>query len=325
MAIKVRDFEVRLTRTKEERKQVRQLRYEVFCLEENASATEEQKNLGEEYDSYDTYADYMAVFHENKIVGTYRIIDRDAAEKMGGFYTEREFNLSKIKKIKGNIAEMSRACVKAEYRESGLVIRLLWAGLCEYVVKRKIVVLFGVPSFVGTNPAQSAQALSYLYYNHLSPSHLLATVLKENLDPSVNPGMTQMNILPRAFVNEEEAKKQMTPLIKGYLRLGATFGRGVFVDKPFGTYDVFVLVQTKNIDKTFQKHFAGSENAFDEFGIKEGPLHILAKIVMSPITGAGKAIRAFGELFMREDADDIEYIDKESTEDQESNANQQEN
>ena len=72
--------------------------YKVFCLEEAAEPTEEQRSLGEEYDSYDTYADYMAVFHNNKIVGTYRIIDREAAEKMGGFYTELEFNLSKIKK-----------------------------------------------------------------------------------------------------------------------------------------------------------------------------------------------------------------------------------
>lgn len=319
MAIKVRDYEVRLTRNKEERKQVRQLRYEVFCLEENATPTEEQKNLGEEYDAYDTYADYMAVFHKGKIVGTYRIIDRDAAEKMGGFYTEQEFNLSKIKKVNGNIAEMSRACVHPDYREDGLVMRLLWVGLCEYVVKRKVVILFGVPSFVGTNPAQSAQAISYLYYNYLSPSHLRATVLKENLDPSVDPGLTQMNILPRAFVDEAEAKRQMTPLIKGYLRLGATFGRGVFVDKPFGTYDVFVLVQTKNVDKTYQKHFAGSETAFDEFEIKEGPLHMLAKIVMSPITGTAKAIRSFAELFMREDADDIEYIDKEEESESEGN------
>lgn len=317
MAIKVRDYEVRLTRNKEERKQVRQLRYEVFCLEENASATEEQKSLGEEYDAYDTYADYMAVFHENKIVGTYRIIDRDAAEKMGGFYTEREFNLSKIKNVKGNIAEMSRACVKMEYRENGLVMRLLWAGLCEYVVKRKVSILFGVPSFVGTNPATSAQALSYLYYNCLSPYHLRATVLKENLDPGVNPGMTQMNILPRAFVDEAEARKQMTPLIKGYLRLGATFGRGVFIDKGFGTYDVFVLVQTKNIDKTYQKHFTGSENAFDDLGVKIGPLSMLGKIVMSPFTGTAKVIRAFAELFMREDADDVEYIDKDEDEKEE--------
>jgi len=314
MAIKVRDFEVRLTRTKEERKQVRQLRYEVFCKEEGASATEEQKNLGEEYDAYDTYADYMAVFHNNKIVGTYRIIDREAAEKMGGFYTESEFNLSKIKRIKGNIAEMSRACVDAQYREDGLVIRLLWAGLCEYVVKRKVAILFGVPSFVGTKPAKSAQAISYLYYNYLSPSHLRATVLKENLDPSIDSRMTQMNILPRVFVDEEEARKQMTPLIKGYLRLGATFGRGVFIDKAFGTYDVFVMLQTKNIDKTFQKHFAGSENAFDDFDIKEGPLQMFGKIVMSPITGTAKALRAFAELFMREDADDVEYIDKENEE-----------
>ncbi len=314
MTIKVRDYEVRLTRTKEERKQVRQLRYDVFCVEENASATEEQKSLGEEYDSYDTYADYMAVFHNGKIVGTYRIIDREAAEKMGGFYTEREFNLSKIKKIKGNIAEMSRACVNAEYRENGLVMRLLWAGLCEYVVKRKVAILFGVPSWVGQKPAQFAQAISYLYYNCLSPLHLRATVLKENLDPSVDPRLTQMNILPRVFVDEDEARKQMTPLIKGYLRLGATFGRGVFIDKGFGTCDVFVMVQTKNVDKTYQKHFAGSENAFDELGIKEGPLHMLGKIIMSPITGTAKAIRAFAELFMREDAEDIEYIDKDESE-----------
>jgi putative hemolysin len=314
MTIKVRDYEVRLTRTKEERQQVRQLRYNVFCVEEGAYATEEQKNLGEEYDSYDTYADYMAVFHNHKIVGTYRIIDREAAEKMGGFYTEREFNLSKIKKVKGNIAEMSRACVDAEYRENGLVMRLLWAGLCEYVVKRKVVILFGVPSWVGQKPAQFAQAISYLYYNCLSPLHLRATVLKEKLEPGVDPRLTQMNILPRAFVDEDEARKQMTPLIKGYLRLGGTFGRGVFIDKSFGTCDVFVMVQTKNIDKTYQKHFAGSENAFDELGVKEGPLHMLGKIVMSPITGTAKAIRSFAELFMREDVDDIEYIDKDEAE-----------
>ena len=277
MAIKVRDYEVRLTRTKEERKQVRQLRYRVFCLEEEASATEEQKNLGEEYDSYDTYADYMAVFHNNKIVGTYRIIDRDAAEKMGGFYTEREYNLSKIKKVKGNIAEMSRACVDAEYRENGLVMRLLWAGLCEYIVKRKIVILFGVPSWVGSKPAQFAQAISYLYYNNLSPLHLRATVLKDKLEPGVDPRMTH---------------------------------------KSFGTCDVFVMVQTKNVDKTYQKHFAGSENAFDEFDIKAGPLQIFGKIVASPFTGAAKAIRAFAELFMREDADDVEYISKENSEEE---------
>ncbi len=316
MAIKVRDFEVRLTRNKEERKQVRQLRYDVFVEEEGASATQEQKSLREEYDEYDTHAEYMAVFHNGKVVGTYRIIDRNNAEKMGGFYTESEFNISKIKKYSGNIAEMSRACVAHEYRENALVMRMLWAGLGEFVVRRKIGVLFGVASWVGNKPAQSAQAISYLYYNYLSPLRLRATVLNENFADGVNPKMSQMNILPRVFVDEEDARRQMTPLIKGYLRLGATFGKGVFIDKPFNTYDVFVMLQTKNIDRAYQKHFLGRENALADLNEPDGAMKTIGKFMLMPVTKPFKFMRSVIGFMLNEDASDAEYID-DSDENQE--------
>ncbi|MBR5625863.1 MAG: GNAT family N-acetyltransferase [Alphaproteobacteria bacterium] len=319
MAIKIRDFEVRLTRNKEERKQVRQLRYRVFVEEEGASATEEQRALGEEYDAYDRFAEYMAVFHNGRVVGTYRVIDRNAAEKMGGFYTETEFNLSKIKKYHGNIAEMSRACVEKEYRENALVMRMLWAGLGELIVRRKIGVLFGVASFVGTKPARSAQAISYLYYNHLSPLRLRATVLPEKFADGVNPKLSRMNILPREFVDVADAKSEMTPLIKGYLRLGATFGKGVFVDAPFNSYDVFVMIETRKMDAAYQKHFLGRENALgapeDE---REKIIKTVGKIITFPVVGPFRAVRAFVDFLLREDADDAEYIeDNEKTEDEE--------
>ncbi len=314
MAIKVRDYEVRLTRNKEERRQVRALRYDVFVEEEGAGATEEQKNLHEEYDAYDRFAEYMAVFHNGKIVGTYRIIDRNAAEKMGGFYTETEFNISKIKKYKGNIAEMSRACVAREYRDNALVMRMLWAGLGEYVVRRKIGVLFGVASWVGKKPAASAQAISYLYYNHLSPIGLRANVIAENFADGVNPKLARMNILPEVFVDTDDAVRQMTPLIKGYLRLGATFGKGVFIDAPFNSYDVFVMLQTKNIDAAYQKHFLGRENALA--GMDEddgsGAMKTLGKIMLFPVTGPLKVMRAFVEFLLREDAIDAELIEDET-------------
>ena len=309
MGIKLRDYEVRLTRNKEERKQVRQLRYDVFVEEEGADATEEQRALREEYDSFDTFAEYMAVFHNGRVVGTYRIIDRTAAEKMGGFYTESEYNISKIKKASGNIAEMSRACVSAEYRESGLVMRLLWLGLGEYIAKRQIAILFGVASWVGKNPVDSAQAISYLYYNHLAPVGLRSTVLTEKFADGVDPRLSRMNILPPAFVDEERARREMTPLIKGYLRLGARFGKGVFIDAPFNTYDVFVMMQTKNIDAAYQKRFAGSEHAFEHLDIKDGAIKTLGKIVLFPVTGPYKALRAFGEFLLREDVADAEYVD----------------
>ncbi len=309
MAIKVRDYEVRLTRNKEERRQVRALRYEVFVEEEGASATEEQKNLREEYDAFDRYAEYLAVFHNGKIVGTYRIIDRNAADKMDGFYTESEFNISKIKKFDGNIAEMSRACVQREYRDNALVMRMLWAGLGEYIVRRKIAILFGVASWVGTKPVESAQAISYLYYNHLTPLGLRATVLSENFADGVNPKLSRMNILPREFVDENDARHQMTPLIKGYLRLGATFGKGVFIDKAFNSYDVFVMVQTKNIDAAYQKHFLGRENALADLDVRDNAFKTVGKIMLLPVTGSFKMLRAFFEFLLREDAVDAEYID----------------
>lgn len=319
MAIKVRDYEVRLTRNKEERKQVRQLRYAVFVEEEGAAATEEQRALGEEYDAYDRYAEYMAVFHNGRVVGTYRIIDRNAAEKMGGFYTENEFNISKIKKYRGNIAEMSRACVEKSYRENALVMRMLWAGLGELIVRRKIGVLFGVASFVGTKPARSAQAISYLYYNHLSPLRLRATVLPENFADGVNPKLARMNILPREFIDEADAKSEMTPLIKGYLRLGATFGRGVFVDTPFNTYDVFVMMETRKMNAAYQKHFLGRENALGpDNDNKDNIIKTVGKIMTFPVTGPFKVMRAFVEFLMREDAADAEFVeDNEKTEDEE--------
>lgn len=319
MAIKVRDFEVRLTRNKEERKQVRQLRYQVFCLEEGAGATEEQRALGEEYDAYDRFAEYMAVFHQGRVVGTYRIIDRNAAEKMGGFYTETEFNLSKIKKYPGNIAEMSRACVDPAYRENALVMRLLWAGLGEMIVRRKIGIVFGVASFVGTKPARSAQAISYLYYNHLTPLRLRATVLPENFADGVNPKLSRMNILPREFVDEADAKAQMTPLIKGYLRMGATFGRGVFIDAPFNSYDVFVMLETRKMDAAYQKHFLGREDALgNPNDDKENIMKTVGKIITLPVVGPFRVVRAFVDFLLREDAADAEYIeDSEKSENEE--------
>ncbi len=310
MAIKVRDYEVRLTRNKEERKQVRQLRYKVFVEEEGAGVTDEQRALGEEYDAYDRFAEYMAVFHQGRVVGTYRIIDRNAAEKMGGFYTENEFNISKIKKYHGNIAEMSRACVDPAYRENALVMRMLWAGLGEYIVRRKIGVLFGVASWVGTKPAKSAQAISYLYYNHLSPTRLRAVVASEKFADGVNPKLSRMNILPPEFVDEMDAKREMTPLIKGYLRLGASFGKGVFVDTAFNSYDVFVMMETRKMDATYQKHFLGRANALgtpeDD---KDGIIKTIGKIVTFPVTGPLKVMRAFVEFLLHEDAADAEFVE----------------
>lgn len=256
MTIKIGDYEVRFATTPEERRQVRQLRYKVFCEEEGAKPTKKQKELQEEYDKFDTYAAYLAVFHKNKIVGTYRIIDRKAAEKMGGFYTESEFDISKIKNSNFRIAEMSRACVAYEYRQKNIPLRLLWIGLNQYIEDNKIDILFGMASWKGTNPLISSNAISYLYHNHLSPLKLRATVNTDKLPKDIDPKLVKMGILQKNLVDFDTARKEMPPLIKGYLDLNATFGDGVFIDKRFNSYEIFVVLQTHDINPAYKKFFS---------------------------------------------------------------------
>ncbi len=107
------------------------------------------------------------------------------------------------------------------------------------------------------------------------------------------------------------AVHEMTPLIKGYLRLGARFGRGVFVDAPFNSYDVFVLLKTRDIKPAYQKHFLGRENALAGMAdpTAGGAMRTIGKIVTFPVTGPLKAMGAFVEFLLREDAVDAEYRD----------------
>jgi len=309
MAIKIQDYEVRLVKNSDERRDVRRLRYRCFVEEEGASATAEQRELKEEWDEYDRCANFIGVFRGKQLVGTYRMIEREDAEKMGGFYTETEFNITKIKKARGNICEMSRACVAPEERENGLVMRMLWLGIGDDIAKKRISLLFGIASWTGTKSVESAHALSYLYYNHLSPLSLRAVVDADKLADDIDPRLTKMNILPPAFVDKNTALRQMTPLVRGYLRLGATFGKGVFIDQIFNSYDVFVTVQTKNITAAYQKHFTGDEDGFAELGLKTGPVKMFGKILTLPFTILG-AVAKF--ILLPDEANDAELVeDKE--------------
>ena len=317
MAIKIRDYEVRLTRNKDERRLVRQLRYKCFIEEIGWPATEEQKELSEEYDVWDSHADYMAVFRGATIVGTYRILDRAAAEKSGGFYSESEFDISKIKRRRGNIAEMSRACVDPDYRDDGLVMSMLWLGLGEYILRNKIQILFGLGSWWNSvNPADTAQAISYLYYHHLSPAGLRAHVDLDKLEAEVDPRMTSMKILPKVFVDKDKAFKELPPLVKGYLRLGGMVGNGVSISAREKDYSVFVVCLTKNINKAYQKKFTGNPNAFDDLGLKDPAIATIGKILTLPFKGVFLTLKAVAGLLLS----DADMQDAEITKDEQSDA-----
>ena len=108
---------VRLAETESEKDAARALRYRVFYEEMGAIPNENIRNLKRDFDEYDEFSDYLLVIDYNKIsdhervVGTYRLIRKENADKAGGFYSRAEYDLSVLQEYPGNLLEVGRSCV----------------------------------------------------------------------------------------------------------------------------------------------------------------------------------------------------------------------
>ena len=64
-----------------------------------------------------------------------------------------------------------------------------------------------------------------------------------------------MDRMAKEAIDPKAALQALPPLIKGYLRLGATFGDGAVVDRQFGTTDVLVIMPVDRISGRYLGYF----------------------------------------------------------------------
>lgn len=263
-------FEVHLTSRKIDLFKAMRLRYEIFYEEMSAKPKTLSHVFRLDCDPYDKICDHLLVFdtrpkkyffHNSrrfKAIATYRILHEDMAKKTLGFYTQREYDLELLLKSKSpnyRFMELGRSCVRKEYR-SKRCIELLWQGLWCYAQEQNIDVMIGCASFDGTDPHKHAQALSYLYHYAVPQNDWHCKAHTKLYYP--------MDLLPKEKVQIEEAFKQMPPLVKGYLRLGAFVGDGAVIDYEFGTTDVLIILPIERINPRYFEYFGHPE----EFKLK---------------------------------------------------------
>ena len=70
-----------------------------------------------------------------------------------------------------------------------------------------------------------------------------------------------MATVPREEIDARRTLVELPPLVKGYLRCGATFGDGAVVDAQFGTTDVFVVMPVADIDARVFGRFGSGKQA----------------------------------------------------------------
>ena len=126
-------------------------------------------------------------------------------------------------------------------------MQLLWRGVMVYLARFSIDAMFGCASFGTTDPKALALPLSYLYHFHLSPPDI-----RVRANPSL---YVDMNLMPKDAIDPKEALRALPPLLKGYVRAGATIGDGAVVDRQFGTTDVFIFFPVSKIDDRYRSKF----------------------------------------------------------------------
>jgi len=246
------DFEVRVAKTAEEIEAAQALRYRVFYEEMAAHPTPEVARLRRDFDAYDEVCDHLLVLDRRRgegpegIVGTYRLIRRAAAARMGRFYSSAEYDVQKMIDYQGEVLELGRSCIAKDARNTA-TMQMLWRGIALYAYHYNTQVMFGCASFPGTDPSQHAQAMSYLYHHHLAPPEIRVCALASRY--------INMEMLPPGSYDPRKAMARVPPLIKGYLRLGGYVGDGAVIDSEFNTTDVFIIVKTELVTEKYMRHY----------------------------------------------------------------------
>lgn len=238
---KVRPVQLVLSQatTAAELREVQRLRYKVFI--ETMGLTSLANADGLDSDEFDAHCDHLIVRDADtlKVVGTYRVLSAAKAAKIGRLYSENEFDLSRLKNLRGRMVEAGRACIHPKYR-GGSVIMLLWSGLAEYMRRERCDYLVGCASISLADGGHNAVAVyQALAEKHMAPSEYRVT-------PHLPFPIHQV---------EAAHKPQVPPLIKGYLRSGAWICGEPAWDPDFESADMFMMMPLANLDERYARHY----------------------------------------------------------------------
>jgi putative hemolysin len=251
-------LEVRLARKPGEIRRAQKLRYRVFYKEGSAVADARIFFARRDIDAFDRICDHLLVIdhahsgevlgNRSAVVGTYRLLRQEVAERHRGFYTAGEFAIDGLIARHSDLRflELGRSCVLPPYRNKRTV-ELLWHGIWSYVLQHRFDVLIGCASLEGTDPDRLALPLSFLHHFARAPEPWRAAALPHR--------HVEMNRMAQDAIDSRAALRALPPLIRGYLRVGAYIGDGAVIDHQFGTTDVLIILPVSAINARYIGYF----------------------------------------------------------------------
>ena len=231
----------------DEVREAQKLRYSVFANEMGARLP--ATIPGHDIDLFDDYCEHLLVRdgETNAVIGTYRVLTPVQAKRVGGTYTDTEFDLTRLRNMRERMVELGRSCVHPDHRHGGVILAL-WGALFEFMSRNQLDTMIGCASIP-------------MLHNGIVSGDAAASMWKQ-LSKS-NLASIEFHVRPRLPLPIEELDSNLPveppALIKGYLRLGAKILGAPAWDPDFNTADLPMLMQVKDLPLRYRKHFVGVE------------------------------------------------------------------
>jgi putative hemolysin len=217
------------------------LRYSVFADEMGARLNTSHEHPKHDIDLFDDYCEHLIVreLHTAQVVGTYRLLTPVQAKRVGCFYTDTEFDLTRLQGERDKMVELGRSCVHKDFRHGG-VIMSLGRELFQFMARNSYPAMIGCASIPLNAGADVAASLwSRLSKTHLAPAH-------ERVTPRIPFPLDGLN---SALGIEPPA------MLKGYLRLGTKVLGPPAWDADFNSADLPVMARMSDLPARYKKHF----------------------------------------------------------------------
>ncbi|KQW73665.1 GNAT family N-acetyltransferase [Methylibium sp. Root1272] len=235
-------------RDESEVREAQRLRYQIFVEEMGARLSPPAGTpAGLDIDVYDAFCEHLLVRtvgahgEPGRVIGTYRVLTPAAARRIGGLYSETEFDLTRLRPLRGKMVELGRSCVHADHRSGGAILAL-WGALAEFMVRNELDTMIGCASISMRDGGHVAASLwEQLRHTHLAP--------------------IEWQVRPRLPLPVDELDRHLAveppPLIKGYLRCGAKVLGAPAWDPDFNTADLPMLMRIDDLPLKYRRHFLG--------------------------------------------------------------------
>ena len=230
----------------DEVRQAQRLRFSIFAGEMGAKL--DSKVPGHDVDLFDDYCEHLLVrdLASGKVVGTYRVLTPAQARRIGSTYSDLEFDLTRLRTLRGRMVELGRSCVHPDHRHGG-VIMALWGALAEFMVRNQLDTMIGCASIP-------------MLHNGVVSGDMAASIWKQVSQTHLAPAEYQVRPRLPLPINQLNGELDVEPpaLIKGYLRLGAKVLGAPAWDPDFNSADLPMLMRIQDLPMRYRKHFLGA-------------------------------------------------------------------